>query len=135
MNSCNFAGNLTKDPELKYTNSGTAILNFSLAVNDRVKVGDEWKDKPNYFDIVVWGKRGEGLSRHLSKGMKVAVQCRAEFQSWESEGKRRSKIQFVAVDVDLMSKGGGQSQSISTQSNNQQEYSDGPFVDDEDVPF
>lgn len=103
LNSVALAGNLTRDCELRSTPSGATILVFGIAVNERVKRGDEWVDQPNFFDIVMFGKRAESLSRILRKGMKVALVGRLRYSSWENkEGQKRSKVEVIAEDVELM---------------------------------
>ncbi|MFA5682794.1 MAG: single-stranded DNA-binding protein [Hydrogenophaga sp.] len=99
------AGNLTRDPELKTTPSGTSVLEVSLAVNDRVqdRSSGEWTDRVNYFDIVVWGKRADALSEILARGDKVTVHGRLRWSSWENElGERRSRVTVTAEQVELM---------------------------------
>ena len=103
LNSVVLSGNLTRDCELRSTASGSAILVFGIAVNERVKRGDEWVDQPNFFEIVMFGKRAESLSRILRKGMKIALVGRLHYQSWENkEGQKRSKVEVIAEEVELM---------------------------------
>lgn len=102
-------GNLTHDPELRSTPSGSSVLEFSLAVNDRIlnKQTEAWEDRPNFFDVAVFGRRGEALAGILTKGMKVAVEGRLRWSSWETQdGQKRSKVSIVATDVELMSRSG-----------------------------
>lgn len=104
MNHVCLIGNLTRDPELKSTSSGTSVLSFSLAVNERRKVGDEWTDVPNFFDVTLFGKRAESLSSYLNKGSKVGVSGRLRWHQWETpDGSKRSKVDVVADDVDFAS--------------------------------
>ena len=100
------SGNLTRDPELKATAGGMSILNMRMAVNDRRKNQQtgEWEDKPNYVDVIVFGSRGEALSRFLSKGSKIAVEGKLRWSEWENQqGDKRSKLEVVADDVEFMS--------------------------------
>ncbi|MCL2324424.1 MAG: single-stranded DNA-binding protein [Actinomycetia bacterium] len=97
-------GNLTRDPELRQAGS-SMVLQMGIAVNDRKKnqQTDQWEDVPNYFDVLVWGARGESLSRFLHKGQKVAVSGRLRWSQWQtSEGDKRSKVEIVADDVEFM---------------------------------
>ncbi len=105
INQVTISGNLTRDPELRATGSGTQILHFGVAVNDRRRNQQtgEWEDYPNFVDCVVFGKRAEALSRLLSKGSKVAVSGRLRYSAWEKDGARRSKLEVIAEEVDLMS--------------------------------
>ena len=117
INRVCISGNLTRDPETRALPNGTAVLQMRMAVNDRRKnpQSGEWEDVPNYFDVVVFGKRAESLSRFLSKGSKIAVDGRLRYREWENQqGDKRSKIEVVADDVDFMSgrgEGGGAHQS------------------------
>lgn len=109
INRVNISGNLTRDPELRQTTSGTAILRFGVAVNDRRRnQSGEWEDVPNFVDCVVFGNRAEPLSRFLSKGSKVAVEGKLRYSSWERDGQRRSKLEVVVDEVEFLSpKGAG----------------------------
>jgi len=106
------SGNLTREPELRQAGS-SVVLQFGIAVNDRKKNAqtDQWEDVPNFFDVLVWGARGEGLSRILRKGMKVAVAGRLRWSQWQAQdGSNRSKVEIVADDVEFLSaprEGGG----------------------------
>ncbi|MCL2881397.1 MAG: single-stranded DNA-binding protein [Coriobacteriia bacterium] len=127
-------GNLTRDPELRQAATST-VLQIGIAVNDRKKnvKTDQWEDVPNFFDVLVWGARGEGLSRYLHKGMKVAVSGRLRWSSWQtSEGDKRSKVEIVADDVEFMSARDGKA-STSYEPPSQ----DAPSVEvlTEDIPF
>lgn len=104
INRVLISGFLTRDAELRSTQGGTQILSFGLAVNDRRKnpQSGEWEDVPNFVDIIVFGKRAEALSRLLSKGTKIAVDGKLRYSSWEKDGQRRSKLEVVAEDVELM---------------------------------
>ena len=113
INRVVITGNLTRDPELRATGSGMAVLQLGIAVNDRRKNQQtgEWEDVPNFFDVVVFGSRGESLSRFLSKGSKVAIEGKLRWRSWETpEGDKRSKVEIIADDIEFMSargEGGG----------------------------
>jgi single-strand DNA-binding protein len=101
INAVALAGNLTRDPELRWTPSGTAVCNLGLAVNRSRKDGDEWVDVPSFFDITVFAGRGELCARKLSKGDQVFVQGRLEQQRWENqEGEKRSKVVVIAEQVE-----------------------------------
>ena len=105
INHVTLSGNLTRDPELRSTQSGMNILNFGMAVNDRRRnsATGEWEDYANYVDCVLFGNRAEFLSRTLHKGSKVAVVGKLRYSSWENEqGQRRSKLEVVVEDLDFM---------------------------------
>ena len=102
-------GNLTRDPELRQTPSGTYVCQLSVAVNSSYKdAAGQWVDKPNFFNVVVWGNRGENCAKYLAKGRQVAVDGRLDQRSWEAQdGTRRSKVEIVADTVIFI---GGQNQ-------------------------
>jgi len=106
INSVNIAGNLTREPELKQTQGGMNILNFGIAVNERVKNNQtgEWSDRPNFFSCACFGKRADGLAKILHKGQKVAISGRLRYNQWEnSRGEKRSNVEIIVDDVELMS--------------------------------
>lgn len=101
------SGNLTRDPELRATPGGTQVLGFGVAVNDRRRNQQtgEWEDYPNFIDCTMFGNRAEALSRILHKGMKVAIEGKLRYSSWEDKngGGRRSKVEIIPDEVVLMS--------------------------------
>lgn len=97
-------GNLTKDPELRYTPQGTAVTSFRIAVNSRYKQSDEMKSETLFIDVVVFGKQAESCSQYLSKGRPVLVEGRLQERRWESEGQQRNKVEVVASTVRFLSK-------------------------------
>jgi len=103
-------GNLTKDPEIRYTPSGTPVANFRLAVNNRYKQGEEFKEEVCYIDVVVFGKQAENCGQYLSKGQGVIVDGRLQERRWETEdGVKRSKHEVVAQTVRFLSRRQGAS--------------------------
>ena len=104
INRVVLVGNLTRDPELRHTPSGTAVCNLRLAVNTRRKdETGQWVDKPNYFDITVWGNQGERCAQYLSKGRPVAIDGRLEWREWETpEGNKRQAVDVVADTVQFL---------------------------------
>ncbi|MCK5426447.1 MAG: single-stranded DNA-binding protein [Thermodesulfovibrionia bacterium] len=93
-------GNLTKDPEVRYTPQGTSVCNFRLAVNHRYKQGDEVKKETTFIDIVVFGKQADTCGQYLNKGSGVLVEGRLQERRWETEeGKQRSKYEVIAQTV------------------------------------
>ena len=99
-------GNLTRDPELRHTGGGTAVCELRVAVNSRRKDGQtgEWVDKPNYFDVTVWGAQGENCANYLSKGRPVAVEGRLDWREWEAKdgGGKRQAVQIIANSVQFL---------------------------------
>ena len=113
INRVNISGNLTRDPELRATASGTQVLSFGVAVNDRRRNPQtgEWEDYPNFIDCTMFGTRAEAVSRYLSKGAKVAIEGKLRYSSWERDGQRRSKLEVIVDEIEFMSRGqqaGGQ---------------------------
>jgi len=98
-------GNLTRDPEIRYTPQGTSVCNFSLAVNRKYKQGEEIKKEVTYIDIVTFGKQAETCGQYLNKGSGVLVEGRLQERRWETEeGQKRSKYEVVAQTVRFLSK-------------------------------
>ena len=109
INRVIITGNLTADPELRSLPSGTSLCKLRVACNTRRKDNstNEWVDKPNYFDVTVWGAQGENCARYLSKGRPVAIDGRLEWREWETpEGNKRQAVDIVADSVQFL--GGGQ---------------------------
>ena len=108
INRVNISGNLTRDPELRATASGTQVLSFGVAVNDRRRNPQtgEWEDYPNFVDCTMFGTRAEAVSRYLSKGSKVAIEGKLRYSSWERDGQRRSKLEVIVDEIEFMSRGG-----------------------------
>lgn len=99
-------GNLTKDPELRYTPQGSPVTSFRLAVTSKYRSGDEMKEDTLFIDVVVWGKQGESCSQYLSKGSPVLVEGRLRERRWETEGQQRSKVEVFAQTVRFLSRRG-----------------------------
>jgi single-strand DNA-binding protein len=92
-------GNLTKDPELRYTPQGTPVCTLRIASTTRFKSGDSMKDETLFINVVVWGKQGETVAQHLSKGRSVLVEGRLQERRWETEGQQKSRFEVVAQGV------------------------------------
>ena len=107
LNSVNMMGNLTRDPELKYTPSGKAVCNLSIA-NNRVysKDGDK-KEEVSFFDIEVWGVVAENCAKYLTKGSGIIVEGRLRQDRWEKDGKTQSRVRIAANSIHFMPKRGG----------------------------
>jgi single-strand DNA-binding protein len=103
-------GNLTKDPDLRSTGGGTSVCELRVAVNSRRKEGQNWVDKPNFFNVVVFGAQGENCANYLSKGRPVAVEGRLDWREWDAKdgsGKRQA-VQIIANSVQFLgSRDGG----------------------------
>ena len=106
LNSVMISGNLTRDPETRTTANGYTIIDFSVAVNDRVKENGEWTDRPNFIDCTLFGKQAESLAKYLHKGMRVSVLGKLRQERWtDKNGNNRSAIKVVATQVEMPPKG------------------------------
>ena len=105
INRVIISGNLTRDPELRRTQSGMAIMSFGVAVNDRRRNQQtgEWEDYANFVDCTMFGNRAESLSNYLSKGTKVAIEGKLRWSQWEREGQKRSKLEVIVDELESMS--------------------------------
>lgn len=110
INRVNISGNLTRDPELRATQGGMQVLGFGVAVNDRRRNQQtgEWEDYPNFVDCTMFGNRAESMGRILHKGMKVAIEGKLRYSSWDKDGQRRSKLEVIVDEIELMSQKQGQ---------------------------
>jgi single-strand DNA-binding protein len=149
LNVVAMTGNLTRDPELRTLPSGTSVCDMRIACNTRRKNGasGEWEDKPNYFDVKVWGAQGENCARFLSKGRPVAVQGRLEWREWESQdGQKRQAIDIIADSVQFLggrddAPAGGFTASVGSGSKSdipvdERDFQTAPTgVGDDDIPF
>lgn len=107
VNSVTLAGNLTRDPELRTTQSGSAVLSMGVAVNERRKdASGNWVDNPQFFDLSMFGNRAEKIAPYLTKGTKVTVQGRLHYSSWQAQdGSKRSKVDVIVDEIEFMSRG------------------------------
>ena len=129
INSVNITGNLTRDIELRQTQSGYSIGAISVAVNDRRKnpQTEEWEDKPNFVECTLFGKRAEGLAPYLKKGQKVGINGKLDWQQWETQdGSKRSTLKVIVNDLELL--GGARQQS-------QEQGATEETVTNEEIPF
>ena len=104
INRVIISGNLTREPDLRSTASGTPVLGIGIAVNDRRKnpVTGEWEDYPNFIDCTMFGARAETVSRYIKKGSKVVLEGKIRWSQWEKEGQMRSKLEVIAEEVEFM---------------------------------
>lgn len=102
INSVTIVGRLTRDAELKYTNSGFAISNIGIAVNRSRKDGDQWVEEANFFDVTLLGRRAESLNQYLQKGTKIAVTGELRQERWEKDGQKRSRVSIQANNIQLL---------------------------------
>ena len=105
INRVVMTGNLTADPELRSLPSGMSVCSMRIACNTRRKNQStgEWEDKPNYFNVTVWGAQGENVARYLSKGRPVAIDGRLEWREWEAQdGSKRQSTDIIADSVQFL---------------------------------
>src|ERR1700756_4061335 len=141
INRVVLVGNLTKDPELRHTPSGTAVCKLRLAVNTRQKDAQgNWGDKPNYFDVTVWGNQGESCAQYLSKGRPVGIDGRLDWREWEAQdGSKRQAVQISAESVQFLggrgdAPEGGGNQFVPAGAA-AESAADFPQTADDDIPF
>lgn len=141
INRVMVTGNLTKDPDTRQVASGMTVMTMRVAVNDRRKNSStgQWEDSPNYFDVVMFGSRAESLSRFVKKGTKIAVDGKLRWSEWENPaGEKRSKIEIVADDVELLTpREGGAGATYGGGGGGGSAASPGPIEDleGEEIPF
>lgn len=156
LNKVVLLGNLTRDPELRYTPNGTPVSSFGMAINRRYRQGDEWRDEVCYVDIVTFGRQAETVGEYLSKGNLAMIEGRLQWRSWETEdGQKRSKHEVVANNVQFMPRmqgdgsggpgaaGGGRagetyappSRDTYALPHDMMPPADSPMPEDDDIPF
>ena len=142
INRVIISGNLTRDPELRTTQGGMAVMGFGVAVNDRRKNSQtgEWEDVPNFVDCTMFGTRAQSVMKYLGKGSKVAIDGKLRWSQWETDGQKRSKLEVIVDDIEFLSRGntGGQQQhqqqqAAPTVSFAGQQVTMHPYT--EDIPF
>ena len=146
LNVVALTGRLTRDSELRYTNSGTAVSKFSIAVNRKVKKGDQWVNEASFFDCSYFGKGAEGVNQYLNKGTQVAINGSLVQSRWEQDGQTRSKVEVMVSSLTLLgSPQDGQSQRQSAPRGNlaprptasalEPSFSGPEQFDDDSIPF
>lgn len=123
FNKVILAGHLTRDPELKYTASGSPVADFGLAMNRKYKSGEELKEEVCFVDVTVWGSQGENCTKYLTKGKACLVEGYLKLDTWESDQGKRSKIKVVANSVQFLGGKSGQENGQEAQ------------ADNDDIPF
>lgn len=144
INRVVLSGNLTRDPEVRTTQSGMPVMSLGIAVNDRRKNGQtgEWEDYANFIDCTMFGNRAQNVSQYLSKGQRVMIEGKLRYSTWERDGQKRSKIEVIIDDLDFQGTRNQSSQGAAP-ANNASAYSapQTPVVDtsssvyDDDIPF
>lgn len=136
INKVIVTGNLTRDPELRRTQSGMAILDFGIAVNDRRKNNQtgEWEDYANFVDCTMFGNRAESVSNYISKGSKVAIEGKLRWSQWERDGQKRSKLSVIVDEIEFMSRQGASEPASQPEPHSEPQYVESTVYDD-DIPF
>ena len=143
INRVVMTGNLTRDPELRTTPSGTSVCSLRIASNTRRKdASGEWVDKPNYFDVTVWGAQGENCAQYLQKGRPVAIDGRLEWREWEDQnGNKRQSVDIIADSVQFLGSrdsgdNGGRFTPQSDVPADTADFNQAPAAsEDDDIPF
>ncbi|MBD0349072.1 MAG: single-stranded DNA-binding protein [Actinomycetota bacterium] len=140
INRVVLVGNLTRDPELRHTPSGTPVCKLRIAVNTRQKdASGQWGEKPNYFDVTVWGAQGENCAQYLSKGRPVGVDGRLDWREWEAQdGTKRQAVEIIAESVQFLgARGDGESQFVPAGAGGAQDadFATAGAGADDDIPF
>lgn len=108
LNRVCMIGNLTRDPELRATQSGTAVCSMRIANNRRTKSGDEWTDRVGYFDVVAWAGQAENCAKYLEKGRPIAVDGELTWREWQDkDGNKRQSVEINAREVQFLNSGDG----------------------------
>lgn len=137
-------GNLTRDVELKYTQNQMAIAKLGLAVNDRVKKNNEWVDEPTFVDVTLFGRTAEIANQYLSKGSSVLIEGRLKYETWESDGQKRSKLSVIGDRMQMIGSrpggsGGGrpneQTAGSASHHSDAMEHASSHSPPPDDVPF
>lgn len=111
LNQVTLLGNLTRDPELRTTNSGQSVCSFSLALNRSYKGADgNWQEATDYVDCVAWGTTGENIAKWLQKGRQLLVSGSLQTRSWEQDGVKRTKLEVVVRESTFVGDGGQKAQ-------------------------
>lgn len=133
MNSVSLMGNVGSDPELKSTNGGQSVLKISLATNRDVKRGDKWEKETDWHRVTVFGKRAEGLAKHVQKGTSLAVTGSIRYSSYtDRDGVKRYSTEIVADTVEFAGRSGG---SGSTRGSEAPSHYEDDGMSDASVPF
>lgn len=139
-------GNLTRDVDIRYLQSGSAVCDIGLAVNDRRKTASgEWVDETTFVDITLWGRTAEVAGEYLSKGSPVLIEGRLKLDQWETDGQKRSKLKVVGEKMQMLGgKGGGGGGGGASRGGGERQYDESEFSapadsqpshEPKDIPF
>lgn len=135
MNKIMLIGNLGRSPEMSYTNTGTPFTRFTMAVNRRVKSGDNWTNETDWFNVVAWNKLAETCNNYLHKGTKIFIEGRVQQRAYtDKEGKERTSVEVVASDMEILTPK-SQNQPSSSDSGSSDTFLNDDLGDLDDQPF
>jgi len=128
LNKVMIIGNVTRDPEIKYTPQGKAVTDVSIAVNRSYKVGEEKREEVTYVDVTLWGRTAETAAEYCKKGRAVYIEGRLQLDSWEDKtsGQKRNKLRVVGEDYQLLDRRPGGAGSAGGSGGGDEEYSERP---------
>jgi len=135
LNKVFLMGNVTRDPELRYTPNGMAVMDIGLAVNRKYRPtdGSDLREETTFVDITFWAKQAETLGKYIRKGSPLFVEGRLKLDSWTNkEGQKRTKLKLVGENFQFLGSGSGQQ---GQQAQQPKEQSQAPFDEDDDIPF
>jgi single-strand DNA-binding protein len=143
LNQVTLIGNVTRDPQIRYLQSGVAVCDIGLALNKRVKIGENWEERASFVDVTCWKQNAEYAGEYIGKGDRILVVGELTQDTWESDGKKNSKIKVTADTVKNLSakKNGGEvsgnekSPKKSTKKPAKQTVPPGDGGNGEDIPF
>jgi len=137
MNRIIITGNLTQAVELRSTASGLSVAEFGIAVNEKVKKGNDWVKETSFFDVVAFGSTAEVIGEYTEKGSPLLFEGRLKQETWEKDGQKRSKVKIIADKVEFIGKKGDNKPALPTMQSQKPKLTTVPVEDDgsDDVPF
>lgn len=136
VNKVIIVGNLTRDPEVKYSQSGMAICKLGVAVNERIKDGDEWKEAVEYFRVTLFGKQAENAGQYLQKGRSVYVEGRLKSDKYkDKDGVEKTSVEVIANTIQFLGGGGERVVPDKAENARAKQAAKSDAVDDSDLPF
>ena len=130
LNQVALIGRLVRDAELKYTTNGKAVSKFSIAVHEKRKEGNQWKNKADFFDLVLWGQIAESLQRYLVQGKQIAIAGKLSQERWEQDGQNRSRVVVTVRELQLLS-----GNSVSDNEKKQETFTTNDDGFSDEIPF
>ena len=130
LNQVFLIGRITRDAQLKYTTNGKAVTKFSIAVNEKRKEGNRWKNRADFFDLILWGQLAESLQQYLVRGKQIGVAGKLSQEKWEQDGVNRSKVVVTVRELQLLS-----GVSVSDNGQKQETFTTNDDGFSDDIPF